>query len=84
MSFNLEHRLVDPWVIEKLKEERRREEQQPSIPINDPSYDPLPEKKEKKPDRGVYRINIGGDEDPDADDLAKTFKDNVILLYHEN
>ncbi len=65
MSLNLEYRLLDPWIIEKLKEEeRKREEQRPTLPIEDPDYEyaPLPSKNDKKSDRGVYRINTGDDD----------------------
>ncbi|MFH0752351.1 MAG: hypothetical protein V1914_02010 [archaeon] len=64
MSLSLEYRLIDPWVIEKLKEKKK--EDRPRITIVPP--EPFPKKdKEKEPDRGVYKINIDGDDDSTYD-----------------
>ena len=72
---------LEPWIIEKIKqeEERKRREKeerdrpQPTIPLHDPFDSPPPEKTEEPEERrGPVEIDIGGNSDEDDDGNGHT------------
>jgi len=68
MMESLEYRLLDPWIIEKIKpeEEEKRDSERPSIQPYAPVYEPSQSKPDSgKPKRGVVKIDINGDDEDD-------------------
>ncbi len=63
----LEYKLLDPWVIKKIEEEKRKNiEKKPELTIEDPELDPMPKTQDPNaPKRGVEYIGppFGDDEE---------------------
>jgi hypothetical protein len=59
--------MLDFWIIEKIKEQVRQKEERPRIqlpvPFDDEYSAPPKRPDEPKEERGVFHININGDDD---------------------
>lgn len=59
--------MLDAWVIEKVREQEKQVEERPQIrcPVPEDYPQEVKEKDKPKEERGVYHINIGGNDDED-------------------